>query len=71
MHNEEVRRFIGTSDYQEFVKWVDYMVTNSIEHKAFGKYISGQYLCKIEIIGKNSDEIEQIKKDIGFYYDED
>lgn len=64
-----VMRFIATSDYQEFMKWVDYMVTNHIEYKAYGKVIDGEYKCDIEIIGKSSEEIEKIKNDIGFYFD--
>lgn len=34
---KNVMRFIGTSDYQEFMKWVDYMVTNHI-YDAYNEY---------------------------------
>ena len=70
-HNEEIKRFISTNDYHEFVKWIGYMVGNQIEHKAYARSSGGNYICKIEIIGKTNEEIEEIKKEIGFYFDED
>lgn len=70
-HYEEIKRYISTNDYHEFVKWIGYMVAYQVEHKAYARFVEGNYICKIEIIGKDSDEIEEIKKEIGFYFDQD
>lgn len=65
-----IMRFIGTNDYQEFMKWIDYLMTNKIEYRAYGRYCTdGEYKCDIEIIGKSDEEVDEIKNNIGFYFD--
>lgn len=69
MHREEIRRVIQTDSYTEFKEWMDYMIKNNINYKARVQNSSGRYYCSIELFGYDKDEIEEIKHNIGFYFD--
>lgn len=70
MHEEFVFKVISTDDFLEFQDWITYMRTNQIDYKARMQNIAGTWKCSLEIIGKDNNSIEKIKKDIGFYYDD-
>lgn len=70
MHEEHIMRVITTSDYEEFCQWIDYMMKNGIAYNAKASVDkAGKYTCSMEIIGCSNEEIEQIKNEIGFYFD--
>ena len=70
MHEEHIRRYITTNDYKEFCRWIDYMMNNEIRYKAKASVNKeGKYTCSMEFIGYSKDEIEEIKDEIGFYFD--
>ena len=71
MHGEHITRVITTDNYMEFCDWINYMMKNGIKYNAKASVNKeGKYTCSMEFIGYSNDEIEQIKKDIGFYFDE-
>ena len=70
-NNEQIKRFIGTDDIMEFEKWINYMKDNDIDFKAYLGNKGNKWDCKMELIGYGKDEVEEIKRNIGFYLDED
>lgn len=70
-NNEQIKRFIGTDDIMEFEKWINYMKVNNIDFKAYLGSKGNKWDCKMELIGYDKDEVEEIKRKIGFYLDED
>lgn len=69
MNNELTKRFIGTDNFDEFSRWKEYMDNHEIKHKARVRNLAGRYKCDIELIGYGKDEVEEIKEEIGYYYD--
>ena len=69
MKEEQIFKVISTDSEQEFQKWIDYMKANQIDFKARMRNVSGAWKCSLTIDGKTDEEIEQIKEDIGFYFD--
>lgn len=70
MHKELIFRVISTDSFEEFQNWINYMRTNGIDYKAKMQNLAGTWNCSLEILGKDGEETERIKEEIGFYYDD-
>lgn len=73
MNYEETTKkvYLGTDNLEEFEKWCDYLKENSYDFKTNLKKSGKKWDCRVILTGYKSKTIERIKKDIGFYYDEE